>query len=302
MSIALRHYQHPEDYQRIDAFLTAHYQPDNQDRNWIEPAWEYMHAHPMLDARTLGKIGIWEDGSDIVAVATYESRLGEAFFQFHPAYHHLREEMLAYAEENLSGISSRDGRKYLCAYVNDNDAAFQELVSSRGYQKNPEDARQMAAFSIPNPFPPISLAPGFRLTSLAEDCDWRKVNRVLWRGFDHEGEPPDDPDELESRRRMFQTPNARMALKIAAQAPDGGFAAFCGMFYEPTRRFAYVEPVATDPAYRHMGLGKAAVLEGIRRCAEVGATVVFVGNDLPIYRSIGFKVIYTSECWVKYLS
>ena len=29
MSFILRHYQHPEDYQHIDAFLTAHYQPDN---------------------------------------------------------------------------------------------------------------------------------------------------------------------------------------------------------------------------------------------------------------------------------
>jgi predicted N-acetyltransferase YhbS len=74
------------------------------------------------------------------------------------------------------------------------------------------------------------------------------------------------------------------------------------MFYEPTNRFAYVEPVATDPDYRRMGLGKAAVLEGIRRCSELGATVAYVGNDLPIYQSIGFKKGYVSECWVKYLA
>jgi predicted N-acetyltransferase YhbS len=72
------------------------------------------------------------------------------------------------------------------------------------------------------------------------------------------------------------------------------------MFYEPMNRFAYVEPVATDPAYRRLGLGKAAVLEGIRRCAELDATVAYVGNDLPIYRSVGFQKIYVSECWLKY--
>jgi hypothetical protein len=48
-----------------------------------------------------------------------------------------------------------------------------------------------------------------------------------------------------------------------------------------------------------MGLGKAAVLEGIRRCSDLGATVAYVGNDLPIYRAIGFQKVYISECWLK---
>jgi predicted N-acetyltransferase YhbS len=72
------------------------------------------------------------------------------------------------------------------------------------------------------------------------------------------------------------------------------------MFYEAANKFAYVEPVATDPDFRRMGLGKAAVLEGVRRCGELGATVAYVGNDLPIYQSAGFKKVYVSECWLKY--
>lgn len=87
-----------------------------------------------------------------------------------------------------------------------------------------------------------------------------------------------------------------------AAAPNGEFAAFCGMFYEPMRRFAYVEPVATVPQYRRMGLGKAAVLEGIRRCKELGATVAYVGSDQLFYQSIGFRKVFNSECWVKYLA
>jgi predicted N-acetyltransferase YhbS len=71
------------------------------------------------------------------------------------------------------------------------------------------------------------------------------------------------------------------------------------MWYEPVNRIAYVEPVATDPDYRRMGLGKAAVLEGIRRCGELGAGVAFVGSDQFFYTAIGFKVVYKSNCWVK---
>jgi ribosomal protein S18 acetylase RimI-like enzyme len=157
----------------------------------------------------------------------------------------------------------------------------------------------MARFDIPNPFPRIVLPEGFQLKSLADDPDWMKVHRVLWRGFDHGDDLSMNEEEYESRRKMFDTPKARRDLKIVVTAPDGNFAAFCGMFYEPTGRFGYVEPVATVPEYRRMGLAKAAVLEGIRRCAALGATIVYVGNDLPVYQATGFKVIYTSRCWVR---
>lgn len=75
----------------------------------------------------------------------------------------------------------------------------------------------------------------------------------------------------------------------------------CGMFYEPTHRYAYVEPVATDPAYRRMGLGNAAVLEGMRRCAELGAQTACVGSDIEFYQALGFTAVTNSECWIKYL-
>jgi GNAT superfamily N-acetyltransferase len=300
MTIQFRHYHSPEDYWLVDEFLITHHQPGNADGNWIEPAWEYMHGHSLLDSASLPKIGIWEDDDQIVAVAHYEWHLGEAFFQFHPAYHYLRREMLDYAEENLVGRAKKDGRKYLKAYINDNDEAFISLVSACGYEKDPEEARPMAQFVIPDPFPPISLPSGFRLTSLADDCDWARVHRVLWRGFNHEGEPPAGEEELISRQKMFDTPKARRDLKIAVEAPTGEFVALCGLFYEPAGRFAYVEPLATDPDYRRLGLARAAVLEGIRRCVALGATVAYVGSNQPFYLSLGFQVVYTSDCWVRF--
>lgn len=296
----LRQYDHPADYERVSEFLVAHYQPGNADGNWLQPAWEYAHFHPLLDSTSLGRIGIWKADGEIVTVAHYEWHLGEAFFEFHPDYRHLRTAMLDYAEANLTGTSRRDGRKYLCAFVNDNDAEFQCLVEAHGYKRHPDEKRPLYRFDIPEHFPAISLPAGFRLTSLAEECDWAKVHRVLWRGFDHGDDVPMNEEEYESRRKMFDTPTARRDLKIAVAAPNGDFAAFCGMFYEPQHRFAMVEPVATDPAYRRLGLGKAAVLEGIRRCSVLGATVAYVGSDQPFYRSIGFTKGHNTECWLKY--
>jgi GNAT superfamily N-acetyltransferase len=295
-----RRYDHSTDYGRVSDFLITHHQPGNADGNWLEPEWEYMHFHPLLDAANLGRFGIWDESGEIVAVCHYEWHLGEAFFQFHPDYRHLREEMLDHAEANLTGISRKDGRKYLCAYVNDDAPDFLALVHGRGYEKDEDENRPMYRFDITDPFPSISLPEGFRLTSLAEECDWVKVHQVLWRGFDHGDGVPINEEEYESRRKMFDTPKARRDLKIAVAAPNGDFAAFCGMFYQPTGRFAYVEPVATDPRYRRLGLGKAAVLEGIRRCGALAAKVAYVGSDQQFYRSIGFTKVYNSECWVKH--
>ena len=90
-------------------------------------------------------------------------------------------------------------------------------------------------------------------------------------------------------------------LNIVVEAPDGHFVSYSGTWYEGTNRYAYVEPVATDPDYRRRGLGRAAVLEGIRCCGGLGATVAYVGSDLAFYVALGFDKIYTSQCWTKTL-
>ncbi len=301
MAITFTQYQHDPDYQRVSEFLIKYYRPGNTDGNWLEPAWEYMHYHPALDTANLGEIGIWEQDREIVAVCHYESRLGEAFFQFHPSYGYLREAMLDYAESKLRGISRESGRRYLCAYLNETNLDFLTLVKGRGYKEDPQSVRPLYRFDIPDPFPVVQLPDDFYLTSLAEECNWVKVHQVLWQGFDHGDDVPINEEELKSRQKMFDTPKARRDLKIAVTAPGGDFAAFCGMFFEPTNRYAYVEPVAVDPRYRRLGLGKAAVLEGIRRCSLLGATIGYVGSDLPFYQVIGFKKVNHSQCWVKYL-
>jgi len=294
----MRNYNYPRDFKLVGDFLVQHYQPDHRDGNWLQPAWEYMHSHPALDESALDRIGIWEDAGEIVAVVHYESALGEAFFQIHPDYAQLKPEMLDYAEKQLFGRSDT-GRRYVLAYIYDLDSEFEALARSRGYQRTPDDDRPLSQFSIPDPFPKITLPDGFRLKSLQEDNDLHKIDRVLWRGFDHEGESSEE--DVEGRAKVQSAPSFRKDLNIVVEAPDGHFVSYSGTWFEEINRIAYVEPVATDPDYRRRGLGKAAVLEGIRRCGELGATVAYVGSDLAFYMAIGFTRIHTSQCWTKYL-
>jgi len=242
MAAELRTCAGPVDFPTISNFLFSLYQPDNRDGNWLQPMWEYAYTHPWFDEEAVPRIGIWEAKGTIVAVALYELRLGEAFFEIHPAYLHLKPYMLSYAEQNLTGITDQ-GKRYLKVYVNESDAPFEHVVRSRGYEKEPASHRPMSQFMIPDVFPPILVPDGFRLKSLADDNDLAKIHRALWRGFNHPGEPP--TDGREGPKKMQAGPHFREDLTIVVEAPDGDFVAFGGLWFDPVNKIAYVEPVAT---------------------------------------------------------
>ena len=294
-----RCYRQGTDYDKVGELLVKTYSVTGNHINWLQPRWEYMHYHPLIRGVDLDSIGIWEEEGKIVAVVHPEHSLGTAYFEIDPACNALKREMLVYAEEHI--CAAANGGKVLSIYINDRNDEFRNIAAEMGYRKQEIDYKTYAGFEamshyiIPDPFPEISLPEGFRLKSLAEDNNLTKLNRVMFRGFNHGNEPPDDC--IEERKFMQSAPNYRKDLNILVEAPDGNFVSYCGMWYEPVNRVAYVEPVCTDPDYRRMGMASAAVLEGIRRCGLLGATVAYVGTILPVYLSIGFRQIFNTSVW-----
>jgi predicted N-acetyltransferase YhbS len=298
MTVTVRRFQF-SDVKKVGNFLIENYRPGNRDGNWLRPAWDYMHSHPELDENALERIGIWEENGRIVAAAHYESALGEVFFQLHPDHHHLKSELLDHAESNLTNKNNQ-GDEYLQIYINDFDRELESLALSRGYQRLTEYTRQVSELIIPEQIPEISLPDGFALKTLADDNDLNKIHRVLWRGFNHPGEPP--ADGLQGRLKMQSSPNFRKDLTIFIEDPRGNLVAFAGLWLESRNRIAYVEPLAVDPDHRRRGFGRGVVWEGIRRCKLEGVTSVFVGSDLEFYQSMGFRRNYESRCWEKKVS
>jgi GNAT superfamily N-acetyltransferase len=257
--------------------------------NWLQPRWEYMHHHAFIRAVDLRRIGVWEeDGGQVVGVVHPEHQPGTVYLQTDPAHAGLELEMLRYAEANLAAKSA------VRVFIHDSDPEFQRAAAERGYEKD-GGSEAMSRLDISEPLGGPALPAGFRISSLAEDDDPEKVHRLLWRGFNHEGEPP--PDGRADRALMQSAPNFRKDLNIVILAPDGRFASYCGMWYEPHRRIACVEPVATDPDFRQLGLAGAAVLEGIRRCEREGATCAYVATAMPFYLSLGFRRVYGLSAW-----
>jgi GNAT superfamily N-acetyltransferase len=257
--------------------------------------WDWMITHAWLDHEALSNIGIWEDNGEIVGVATFDIQPGEGFICVLPGYEGLRAQMVRYAATNLRS----EGEFRLL--ILDQDTAFQMLAAEEGFIATP-DKEFDAVFDIRD-INKISytLPEGFRVVGMDEAFDVDKYGQVLWKGFNHEqnGEGPLDLNEAKRKQlrdEMFR-PYVNLHLKIAVLAPNGDYASYCGMWQDDASPDALVEPVATDPDYRGLGLGKAAVLEGVRRCGLLGARRTLVGSRQPFYYSIGFRPLNTYTWW-----
>ena len=255
-----------------------------------------MTTHGYLDRSAVNKIGIWEDNSDIVGVATFDCQLGQAYCLALPEYAHLKKEMLLYAKDNLL----KDGE--FGVIIADTDHKFQDAAAQLGFVAT-EQRECDAVFYLDKTSTVYNVPEGFYITSMKETFDLYQYGRILWRGFNHqldgEGEFVYSEEKENLLKEEMLRPNVDLSLKIAVVAPDGNFAAYCGMWYDPQAGYAVIEPVATDPDYRKMGLGKAAVLEGIKRVGALGAKKAFVGSSQQFYYSIGLYPFSTAAVWRK---
>lgn len=281
-----------EDYNRVKEFIIRINQENVVSYGYLWGRWEWAFSCNFQDKESLNKIGIWEDDGKIVAVATYEDNLGSAYFLVDSEYNHLKGEMLTYAEENLT----KNGE--FKAIINNNDREFQRAAASLGYRPT-KDYEANAVIDIYDENTAYTLPEGYKVVSLQDEYDLYKYNRVLWRGFNHEGEPPVTEEAIQGRKNSLSGPGVNLSLNIAVVAPNGDFVSYCGMWYKEGTDYALVEPVATDPDYRKKGLGKAVVLEAVKRCGQLGAKRAYVGSSQQFYYNIGFHPIPAETWWMK---
>jgi len=294
MSVVFHQYRSPagitEEYFRLRAFFLK-----RRGDDFSFGRWDWMITHGWLDHEALQKIGVWEDDGEIIGVATFDTRPGEGFICVLHGYEHLRAEMVRYAANYLK---NKDSFRLLVA---DADSDFQETALQQGFVPTP-DKEFDAVFHTREPdLIQYPIEPGFRIISLEESFDVEKYGQVLWKGFNHEikGEGPLVLSQAKRKQLLDEMlrPNVDLSLKIAVVAPNGDYASYCGMWLDAASPDALVEPVATDPAYRKLGLGRAAVLEGVRRCGLRGAKRALVASNQQFYYSIGFVPLNTYTWW-----
>ena len=276
MAVTLEPFR-PEDYQAVCDFLIE-LNRDKSHINWNWARWEWMYAHPYLDRQKLAAIGLWKSGGRIVGAAVYDLFPGEALCAALDEYRDLLPEILEYAYCFL-----KDSRG-LGVAAGEADLQMQQTLIRLGYQKT-QQTEPVLQRRLDEPLE-YELPAGFRIREIRFPEDNLAYQTVIWKGFDHEG----DQEELEKMlRNEAPLPVHREPyLCLAAEDGSGEFAAHCTCWYDRRTDYAYVEPVCTVPKYRGMGLGRAVVLEALRRCRELGAKTAFVISDQQFYSRLGF--------------
>ena len=278
-----------EDYYRVHEFLVRINKTIPVSPNFQWGRWAWMFSLPSLDAENLNHIGIWEVNGKIAALATYESELGTAYLVSDNKYSFLKKDMIEYAKNNLH----KDGE--LKINISNDDRKSQIIARQLGFVPSKE-TEEVAVINITDKIS-YNLPAGYSIVSLKDEFNIKKYHEVLYKGFNHGNDITYTKEDLEHRKISLSEPNNNLDLKIAVVAPNGDFAAYCGMWYNCKTENALVEPVATVPEYRNKGLGKAAVLEGVIRCGKLGAKRAYVGSGQQFYYNIGFDPIRAETFW-----
>ena len=281
-----------EDYFKVRAFLLK-----KKDHGFPFGRFDWMITHGYLQEEYLDRIGLWEDDGIIIAAALFDCHLGNAFCLTLDGYEHLKEELFLYAKDHLAH------QEEFNMVIDNDDTQYQEILAKNHFVPS-QHSEHNAVFLMETTSMDYILPEGFRIVSMKDDYNPHHYLQALWKGFNHEldgeGEFVFSNEKKQKVDAEMLRPNVDLDLKIAVAAPNGDFVAYCGMWFDPASEFALVEPVATDPAYRKMGLGKAAVLEGVRRCYERGAKKAFVGSNQQFYYNIGFRPEKTYTLWKKH--
>jgi ribosomal protein S18 acetylase RimI-like enzyme len=92
-----------------------------------------------------------------------------------------------------------------------------------------------------------------------------------------------------------------------AALPGGNFASYCICWLDAANQIGEFEPVGTRPAYRGQGIGKAVIVEGLRRLRDAGAHTAIVytpRHNEPaqkLYLSAGFQIVASEFLYRKAL-
>ncbi len=298
VTFTIRQYRHPQDFARIGRFLIDTYRPGPVLVNWLQPRWEYMFSHPFIDRVDLSSIGVLEAADEILGVVHPEDSMTFVYFAVRQGHDEAKPALLDWAETHFGGWSHSFERSMLGLWIDEHDEMLTKLALERGFERSSQFSEPHAQRSLLDSLPATPIPDGYRIQSLADENDFEKINRVLWKGFNHEGPAP--AEEIPGRIRAQDTPGFRRDLTIVAVGPDGEYVSFAGLWLVPENRIAYVEPVATDPAHRRLGLGRAAVIESLHRGQAEGAEVAWVGSDQEFYASFGFEVTSHTHLYVRF--
>jgi ribosomal protein S18 acetylase RimI-like enzyme len=303
--VSSRPYEHDRDFWRVRNLLVESYHITGLGFNWDIRRWDGWFAYRVdmsVDRNGGRPMQVWEtQAGALVGIAHVEGG-GDAYLDLHPDYRDIEEEMLAWAEDNLTTPVEVEGttRKQSEIYAWEYDVPRHRMLGARGYEKMPYWGMIRRMRFGKRRLPETDMAKGYRLrTTRADEQDFQRVADVLNASFGRTFHCA-----AEYRNFTRHSPSYLHDLDLVAEAPDGSFAALVSVVYDEKNRRGLFEPVCTHPDHRRHGLARSLMIEGQRRLKALGALEVTVdtGDMEPanaLYDALGFTEAYKGYYWRK---
>ncbi len=203
--------------------------------------------------------------------------------------------VLAWAVDQLT-IVATDGGEDLPFYISarEHDANRIAAIERAGFGLRPGSFIGMER-DLALPIPEVSLPTGITIRPLNAASEVPSYVAVHGAAFES------DDMTVEWRAAAIEGPHYTPDLDLVAVAADGSFAGFCICWLGQTAdgvTFAQIEPLGVSPAYHRQGIGRALLLETMKRAKAHGAqrVAVYVAsyNDAAIaaYAAVGFRTAY----------
>lgn len=242
------------------------------------------------------RIRLWHAPDGALIGAVHPEGPEEAWLELHPAWAHLAPELLDWAQEaHRRRHAGHEAPPALQGYATADDEERQALLAARGYlDRGPMEVLHARSLAIPAPS--VALPPGYgiRRIDLDDAADRRQLVEITRLAF---------PRATFDERAIDLEP--RMLTEheyLAATAPDGSFAAWCGVWSSPEIRVGQFEPVGTHPDHRRRGLASAVMARGMGWMRDRGLQSACVGTGVRnasnyLYASLGFRVAELFHQW-----
>jgi mycothiol synthase len=102
---------------------------------------------------------------------------------------------------------------------------------------------------------------------------------------------------LERFRNFMRSPVYDQRLDIVAVTPDRQIGSFCIVWMDAVNQVGLFEPVGTQPDLQRKGMGRAVMLDGLRRLQAGGMRQAIVSTfednrvAIKFYQSVGFQIV-----------
>ena len=310
MALFPRRYRDASDYWRARAFFRAMFEYDDRPGgNWHVAEFDYWRWHWLENVveRSPDELWLWEtEGGELVAVLN-QGDPGVCHPHVHPDHRTgvLAAEMIATAERDYAA-PTRDGCRATCVWTMEDDQLFGSALAASGFVRQADGEHSVEHHGrrlLSEAVPLVPLPEGFVLRSLGDVDELPKRSLASWRAF-HPGEPEDGCDMTGAWYRNVQrAPLYRRDLDVVAISPNGDIASFATCYFDDVSRTGVFVLDGTASQHWRLGLGKAVMVEALRRLQWLGATAAYVSwYDAPaggLYESVGFLDQRRGRVWVK---